>query len=190
MSLFTPLVYMAKLIGLCKQKRAWLVAQEYYGTQVKLIFKIPLSEMVAGLYDQIKNYSSGFASLDWQEAGYQPIESVRLDILFNGERVDSFSQIVPRLRVEQRGRELVEKLGELIPRQQFEVRIQAAVGGKILARRNVKAFRKDVTAKLYGGDRTRRTKLLDKQKKGKKKMRQIGQVRIPQNVFLEVFKSS
>lgn len=190
MSLFTPLDYMAKLIELCKQRRAKLILQDYYGQQVKLVFEIPLGEMVAGLYDQVKNYSSGFASLDWQEVGYQPVQAVRLDILFNGQRADSFSQIVPQSRVAQRGRELVERLGELIPRQQFEIRVQATVGGKILARQEIKAFRKDVTAKLYGGDRTRRMKLLEKQKKGKKKMRQIGRVQIPQDVFLKIFKSS
>ncbi|MCJ7827899.1 elongation factor 4, partial [Patescibacteria group bacterium] len=188
LSIYTPIEYMTDLIELCKEKRARLKDQAYFGTQVRLDFKMPLGEMVVGFYDQLKNVSSGFASLDWQEAGFELMEAVRLDILFNGGRVDSLSQIIPRSQVQFRGRRMVEKLRKLIPRQQFEIRIQAAVGGKIIAKESVKPFRKDVTAKLYGGDRTRRMKLLEKQKKGKKRMKQVGQVQVPQDVFLEVFK--
>jgi len=187
-AIFTPIDFLGPVISLCKEKRATLVNQEYFGNQVKLTFRMPLAEMVIDFYDQIKNLSSGFASLDWVEEGFKQVEAVRIDILLNGQRVDAFSQIIPRPNVQIVSRNLVEKLKNLIPRQLFEVIIQATLGGKIIARERIAPFRKDVTAKLYGGDRTRRMKLLEKQKKGKKRMKQIGKIAIPQKVFTEVFK--
>ena len=186
---FTPLAYLGPVISLCKDHRAELVDQAYFGHQVKLIFKMPLAEMVIDFYDHLKNVSSGFASLDWEPIGFIPFLASRLDLLLNGQKVDALSRIVPRDRAAFEGRLLVEKLAKLIPRQQFEVVIQAAVGGKILARSEIKPFRKDVTEKLYGGDQTRKDKLLQKQKKGKKKMKQVGRIDLPQEVFLKVFKS-
>lgn len=188
-SVFSPVEYLNPIITLCKNRRAQLLNQEHFGQQIKLTFKMPLAEMVIDFYDQLKNLSSGFASLDWQEAGFAPVEAVKLDILINQQKVDAFSRILPRATAAAEGKKLVNRLTELIPRQLFEVVIQAAIGGKILARQNIPPFRKDVTAKLYGGDRTRRMKLLEKQKKGKKRMKQIGQVQLPQKVFLEAFKN-
>jgi GTP-binding protein LepA len=187
-SIFTPVEFLNPIISLCKERRAKLIDQEYFGDQVKLDFKMPLAEMVIDFYDKIKNLSSGFASLDWEEAGFAEIEAVRLDILINSQRVDAFSRIISRKILQAEGKRLAERLKRLIPRQLFEVVIQAAAGGKILARETIPPFRKDVTAKLYGGDRTRRMKLLEKQKKGKKRMKAVGRLSLPQGVFLEVFK--
>jgi GTP-binding protein LepA len=188
LTIFTPIDYIASLIELCKSKRGELVDQAYFGAQVRLKFEMPLAEMVVDFYDLVKSISSGFASLDWEPKRLAQIDAIRLDVLLNGQKIDAFSKIVPRKHSQREGKAMVKKLKKLIPKQLFEVAIQAAIGSKIVARETISPFRKDVTAKLYGGDRTRRMKLLEKQKEGKKRMKQVGKAVIPQEVFLEVFK--
>ncbi len=161
---------------------------EYFGDKVKISVDLPLAEIISKFYDQLKTVSSGFASFDYDLADYRSVDGVRLDILIAKESVDALSQIVIKNKAYNIGKALVEKLKEVIPRQQFEVSIQAAVGGKIVAAEKVPAFRKDVTAKLYGGDRTRKDKLLEKQKKGKQRMKRVGQIELPQEAFLAVLK--
>ena len=155
---------------------------------VKIQYKLPLLELVTGFYDSLKSVSQGFATLDYKLLDYEKGNLVKLDILVNGQTIDSFSSILAKQNAEYIGRSRVKKLSELIPRQQFDIPIQAAIGSRIIARETIKALRKDVTAKLYGGDVTRKRKLLEKQKEGKKKMRQIGKVAVPKEAFKEFLK--
>ena len=181
--------YTGPIMNLCIDKRGMLKNQVYLTRdRVELTFEMPLSEIVFDFYDKLKSISKGYASFDYYYTGYQKADLVRLDILLNGEMVDALSTLIYRGHAYEFGRKMCVKLKELIPRQQFEIAIQAAIGAKIIARETVKAVRKDVTAKCYGGDITRKRKLLEKQKKGKKRMRQIGNVEVPQQAFLAVLK--
>jgi len=186
--ILTPAKYLGDIITITQKRRAKLIDQKYYGNRVKLIYRFPLAELITGYYDELKSVSSGFASLDYQIEDYQQVDAVKLSILVNKLEVKPLASIVVRSSAEARGRQIVSALKEVIPKQQFEVPIQAALGGKILARATLKALRKDVTAKLYGGDQTRKDKLLKKQKKGKKRMKRFGKVEIPQSAFLAVLK--
>jgi GTP-binding protein LepA len=174
------------VIQLCIEKRGTQKRLQYAGRQVAIDFELPLAEVVLDFFDRLKSVTRGYASFDYHFLRFEAAPLVKLDILINKERVDAMAMIVHRDGVERKGRKLVETLREVIPRQQFEVAVQAAVGGQIIARSTVKAYRKDVTAKLYGGDVTRKRKLLEKQKAGKKRMKQLGAVEIPQEAFLAV----
>ncbi len=181
--------YVGPIIKLCLDKRGTLKNQVYItSNRVELSFEVPLAEIVFDFYDKLKSISKGYASFDYYTSGYKVANLVRLDILLNGEMVDALSTLIHRDNAYDFGRRICSKLRELIPRQQFDIAIQAAIGAKIIARETVKAVRKDVTAKCYGGDITRKRKLLEKQKKGKKRMRQIGNVEVPQSAFLAVLK--
>lgn len=181
--------YIGPILNLCIEKRGILKNQVYLTSdRVEVTFDMPLSEIVFDFYDKLKSISKGYASFDYHITGYKKADLVRLDILLNGEMVDALSTLIYRGHAYDFGRRMCEKLRELIPRQQFDIAIQAAIGAKIIARETVKAVRKDVTAKCYGGDITRKRKLLEKQKKGKKRMRQIGNVEVPQQAFLAVLK--
>jgi GTP-binding protein LepA len=181
--------YVGPLMKLCIDKRGILKNQTYLTTnRIELRFEMPLAEIVFDFYDKLKSISKGYASFDYHYSGYQKANLVKLDILLNGDMVDALSSLIHRDNAYAFGRKICEKLRELIPRQQFDIAIQAAIGAKIIARETVKAVRKDVTAKCYGGDITRKRKLLEKQKKGKKRMRQIGNVEVPQSAFLAVLK--
>ena len=181
--------YVGSIMTLCIDKRGVLKNQVYLTSdRVEITFEMPLAEIVFDFYDKLKSISKGYASFDYYYTNYQKADLVRLDILLNGEMVDALSTLIHRGHAYDFGRKMVEKLKELIPRQQFDIAIQAAIGAKIIARETVKAVRKDVTAKCYGGDITRKRKLLEKQKKGKKRMRQVGNVEVPQQAFLAVLK--
>ncbi len=181
--------YIGQVMNLCIEKRGALKNQVYLTSdRVEVTFEMPLSEIVFDFYDKLKSISKGYASFDYHQTGYARADLVRLDILLNGEMVDALSSLIHRDHAYSFGRRICEKLKELIPRQQFDIAIQAAIGAKIIARETVKAVRKDVTAKCYGGDITRKRKLLEKQKKGKKRMRQVGNVEVPQSAFLAVLK--
>lgn len=189
LKIFIPQNYIGPVMELVQDKRGKFLNQTYFGTQVEMFYEMPLSEMITNFYDKLKSASSGFASLDWEFLEFREVDATRVDILVGGEKVDALSQIVVREKAQYAGRRIVEKLKEVLPRQNFEIAIQASIGGTIIARETLSAFRKDVTAKLYGGDRTRKDKLLEKQKKGKKKMKMIGKVEIPQEAFLSILKS-
>jgi GTP-binding protein LepA len=181
--------YVGPVMKLCIDKRGVLKNQIYLTTnRIELRFEMPLAEIVFDFYDKLKSISKGYASFDYHYTGYKPANLVKLDILLNGDMVDALSSLIHRDNAYAFGRRICEKLQELIPRQQFDIAIQAAIGAKVIARETVKAVRKDVTAKCYGGDITRKRKLLEKQKKGKKRMRQIGNVEVPQSAFLAVLK--
>lgn len=187
--IITKADFLGNVIKLCIDKRGTLKNQTYLTTdRVEVNFDMPLSEIVFDFYDKLKSISKGYASFDYHRTGFQPSKLVKLDILLNGEQVDALSSLIYADHAYVFGRKMCEKLKELIPRQQFDIAIQAAIGAKIIARETVKAVRKDVTAKCYGGDISRKRKLLEKQKKGKKRMRQIGNVEVPQSAFLAVLK--
>ena len=188
-NIITASEYIGPIMNLCLDKRGTLLNQNYLTSErAELVFNLPLGEIVFDFYDKLKSISKGYASFDYHMSGYKPAKLVRLDILLNGEMVDALSTLIHFDNAYSFGRRMCEKLKELIPRQQFDIAIQAAIGAKIIARETVKAVRKDVTAKCYGGDITRKRKLLEKQKKGKKKMKQIGNVEVPQKAFLAVLK--
>ncbi|MBT8127329.1 MAG: elongation factor 4 [Gammaproteobacteria bacterium] len=187
-NILVPQDYVGNVISLCIEKRGVQKNMQYLGRQVSLVYEMPLSEVVLDFFDRLKSVSRGYASFDYDFVRFQADELVKVDLLINGERVDALSIIAHRDVSQRRGREVAEKMKELIPRQMFDVAIQAAIGRHIIARTNVKALRKNVTAKCYGGDATRKRKLLEKQKAGKKRMKQFGKVEIPQEAFLAVLK--
>ena len=188
-TIITKSEFVGNVLTLCIEKRGEIKNQRYLTTErVELNFKLPLAEIVFDFYDRLKSVSKGYASLDYTPTGFVASKLVRLDILLNGKPVDALSSLIHVDNAQRMGRKMCEKLKELIPRQQFDIPVQAAIGAKIISRETIKAFRKDVTAKLYGGDITRKRKLLEKQKKGKKKMRMVGSVEIPQQAFMAVLK--
>lgn len=188
-NIITAADYIGPIMTLCLDKRGTLLKQDYLTTdRVEMVFDLPLGEIVFDFYDKLKSISKGYASFDYHMLDFRPAKLVRLDILLNGEMVDALSTLIHFNNAYNFGKRMCEKLKELIPRQQFDIAIQAAIGAKIISRETVKAVRKDVTAKCYGGDITRKRKLLEKQKKGKKRMKQVGNVEVPQNAFLAVLK--
>jgi len=187
-TIFTPSQYLGRVMDLCQHFRAQLDNQKFFGSQVQLAYQMPLQELISDFFGQLKSVSSGYASLDWQFSQFRKADVVKLEVLLNRQPVDPLSTLTVRSQASKIASKLAEKLKNIIPRQQFETPIQVALGGKILARETIKAFRKDVTAKLYGGDPTRRQKLLKKQKKGKKRLKTIGKINIPQEAFLALMK--
>ena len=189
-TILVPEDYVGNVISLCVEKRGTQKSLRYVGGQIELIYEMPMNEIVLDFFDKLKSTSKGYASLDYDFNRFEKSEISRIDVLLNGEKVDALNFMVHKSKADFRGRELTKALREVIPRQMYDVAIQAAIGNKIISRETVKAYRKDVTAKLYGGDVTRKKKLLEKQKAGKKKMRQIGKIDVPQEAFLSVLKVS
>jgi len=187
---FSPKQYLGSIMQLCEGKRAKFLNIEYLGDQVKALYEIPLAELIIDFYDQLKSVSQGYASLDYELIDFRSVEAVKVDILIAGDKVDALSQILVKNQAPKRSREILKRLKDVIPRQQFKIALQTTIGGKIIAREDISAFRKDVTAKLYGGDVTRKKKLLEKQKKGKARMKRFGKVNIPQEAFMAVLKKS
>jgi GTP-binding protein LepA len=182
--IIAPSEYVGTIMKLCMDRRGTMMGQSYLSAdRVDMTFELPLAEVVFDFYDKLKSNTRGYASLDYEYADYKPGQLVRMDILLNGEQVDALSSIVHRQKAHEWGKRLCSKLRELIPRQMFEVAIQAAIGSKIIARESISAMRKNVLAKCYGGDISRKRKLIEKQKEGKKRMKQVGKVEIPQEAF-------
>jgi GTP-binding protein LepA len=188
-TILVPDEFLGSVLQLCTERRGEQIELTYVGRRAMLTYRLPLNEVVIDFYDRLKSISRGYASFDYEIDGYLEADLAKVSILVNMELVDALSFIVHKSHAETRGRTICERLKDLIPRQLFKIAIQAAIGGKVIARATVSAMRKDVTAKCYGGDVSRKRKLLDKQKKGKKRMRQFGQVEIPQSAFLEALKS-
>jgi GTP-binding protein LepA len=188
LTIYTPEQYVGGIMELTQGKRAEFIDMQYVSSRVRLNYLMPLSELITNFYDRLKSVSSGYASVQYDHAGYGPVDAAKVDVLLNGDPAEALSFVSPRFSAESRARVIVDKLAELIPRSLIEVAIQATIGGKIIARSTVKAFRKDVEAKLHGGDISRNKKLLNKQKRGKKKMKQMGSVSVPQEAFTEILK--
>jgi GTP-binding protein LepA len=187
-TILVPDSYLGSILTLCTDRRGEQIDLTYAGNRAMVVYRLPLNEVVFDFYDRLKSVSQGYASFDYHLDSYRESDVVKVSILVNAEPVDALSMIIHRGRAEARGRILCERLKELIPRQLFKIAIQAAIGGKVIARETISAMRKDVTAKCYGGDISRKRKLLDKQKKGKKRMRQFGNVEIPQSAFIAALK--